>query len=44
MTDGNERHPSEPTEPPDEKEREQGVDGEVRGTSTAEEVEVVKMS
>ncbi|KIJ12712.1 hypothetical protein PAXINDRAFT_14470 [Paxillus involutus ATCC 200175] len=41
-TDGNERCPSEPTEPLDKKERERGVDGEVRGTSTVKEVEDAK--
>ncbi|KIJ13525.1 hypothetical protein PAXINDRAFT_13642 [Paxillus involutus ATCC 200175] len=40
--DGDTRPPSEPTEPPDEKERERGVDGEFRGTSTVEEVETVE--
>ncbi|KIJ10288.1 hypothetical protein PAXINDRAFT_16685 [Paxillus involutus ATCC 200175] len=30
-TNGDERRPSEPTEPPDEKERERGVDSKVRG-------------
>ncbi|KAF8836669.1 hypothetical protein BDN67DRAFT_1014489 [Paxillus ammoniavirescens] len=38
-TDGNERRPNEPTEPPDEKEGEQGVDSESTVESTVERVE-----
>ncbi|KIJ08147.1 hypothetical protein PAXINDRAFT_18692, partial [Paxillus involutus ATCC 200175] len=38
-TDGDERRPNGPTEPPDEEEWADGRDGEVTGTSTIEKVE-----
>ncbi|KAF8836634.1 hypothetical protein BDN67DRAFT_983801 [Paxillus ammoniavirescens] len=40
MTDGNERRPNEPTEPPDKKEGKRGVDGESTVESTVERVVV----
>ncbi|KAF8833523.1 hypothetical protein BDN67DRAFT_1017457 [Paxillus ammoniavirescens] len=41
-TDGDEHRPSEPTEPPDEKDGEREVDGELKKVDTTETVERVE--
>ncbi|KIJ11311.1 hypothetical protein PAXINDRAFT_15779 [Paxillus involutus ATCC 200175] len=44
MTDSDERHPNEPTEPPDKKEGERGANNELRDKTTIKNVETDKSS